>query len=224
MDRVPGHPNLQTLRYKSRNTRGWRSTGTAEARGRREQIQTRGERHEQGQARPAGRRAQRPAPAATTENQRSRSPGPAAARRGGPSGQLRIGQAGAHLGPSRGDSGGHSGQPPAPAPPRCRGRAPGCGRRRHARADARTYEGPHADGPAAPAPRRGAESRAGEGSRRANGKHPKEATDRKRKWARTPPTAPLLALVAPASANPPGRHHFRRKSYRHEASYITSAR
>lgn len=45
--------------------------------------------------------------------------------------------------------------------------------RRHGRTHARTHGDPHADGPAAPAPGRGAESRAGEGSRRADGKLPK---------------------------------------------------
>lgn len=61
------------------------------------------------------------------------------------------------------------------------GRAPGCGRKRRAPAHAQTHGRPHSDGPAAPAPGRGAESRAGEGSRRADGKQPKVATDRKRK-------------------------------------------
>lgn len=100
----------------------------------------------------------------------------------------------AHLGLSRRAPGGHRGQPPAPLGLGVAGRAPGRGRRtrRRTRAHARTHGGPHADGPAAPAPGRGAESRAGEGSRRADGKQP-EATDRKRKWRRAPPSAPHLA-------------------------------
>lgn len=63
------------------------------------------------------------------------------------------------------------------------GSVPSLGRRTRsrARAHARTHGGPHVDGPAAPPPGRGAESRAGEGSRRADGKQPKKATDRKRK-------------------------------------------
>lgn len=61
------------------------------------------------------------------------------------------------------------------------GRAPSCGKQKCARAHAQTHGGPHSDGPAAPAPGRGAESRAGEGSRRADGKQPKVAADRKRK-------------------------------------------
>lgn len=80
-------------------------------------------------------------------------------------------------------------------------------------------DGPHADGPAAPAPGRGAESPAGEGSRRADGKQPKEATDRKRKWRRAPPSAPHPATlpqgacVVAASAAPPAlQRHFRRAS------------
>lgn len=61
------------------------------------------------------------------------------------------------------------------------GRAPGCGMQKCARAHAQTHGGPHGDGPAAPAPGRGAESRAGEGSLRVDGKQPKVAADRKRK-------------------------------------------
>ena len=95
------------------------------------------------------------------------------------------------------------------------GRAPSRGRRTRSRvrAHARTHGGPHADGPAAPAPGRGAESRAGEGSRRADGKQPKEATDRKRKRPRDPPGRPVCGEPAqwllPRRRSPACRH-FRR--------------
>lgn len=88
-------------------------------------------------------------------------------------------------------------------------------RRRSARAHARTHGGPHYDGPAAPAPGTGAESRAGEGNRRADGKQPKEATDRKRKWPLAPPEASLSNSRFRSSAHlrsvtsgvsPVGRH------------------
>ncbi|XP_069396356.1 uncharacterized protein C11orf96-like [Delphinus delphis] len=67
--------------------------------------------------------------------------------------------------------------------------------------------------PTAPPPRRGAENRAGEGSRRADGKQPKEATDRKRKWPRDPPSRPVCGEPAqwllPRTRSPACRH-FRR--------------
>lgn len=62
------------------------------------------------------------------------------------------------------------------------GRTESRGRRilRRVRAHVQKHGEPH-DSPAVPAPGRGADSRAGERSRRADGKQPKEATDRKRK-------------------------------------------
>lgn len=80
------------------------------------------------------------------------------------------------------------------------GRAPSR-RRRRAWAHARTHGGPHYHGPAAPAPGTGAESRAGEGNRRADGKQPKEATDRKRKWPLAPPEASLSCRRFRSSAH-----------------------
>lgn len=74
----------------------------------------------------------------------------------------------------------------------------GARRAGHGGALGRTHGGPHYDGPAAPAPGTGAESRAGEGSRRADGKQPKEATDRKRKRPCAPPEA-SQAAAAPAA-------------------------
>lgn len=88
------------------------------------------------------------------------------------------------------------------------GRTLGCGRQRCARAHAQTHGGPHSDGPAAPAPGRGAESRAGEGSRQADGKQPKVARPEAETKARAPPSAPRP--VASTSATKSAGYHFRR--------------
>lgn len=114
--------------------------------------------------------------------------------------------------PSSRAPGGHGGQPPSQPPLGLgvAGRAPGRGRwmRSRAWAHARTHGRPHTDGPAAPPPGKGAESRAGEGSHRTDGKQPK-AMDRKRKWLLDPPGRPsaaasLRSLQPPAPTWPRG--------------------
>lgn len=101
--------------------------------------------------------------------------------------------------------GGHDGQPPAPARPRCHGARAGLREaevRTSARTDARTHRRPHGDGPAAPAPGRGAESRAGGGG----GEPPsgREATEggdgpEAEMTPRAPPSAPHPAASTSAT-------------------------
>lgn len=108
------------------------------------------------------------------------------------------------------------------------GRAPSRGQRRRerARADTRTHGGAHDDGPAARRP--GGARRAGrvKGSLQADGKQPKEATDRKRKWPRAPPGAHYRVCAAPASsALPTGKTSLPAREARlTDLASLTSAR